>query len=179
MQIHDLPLGSMSEGMARQIGNFIEEFLDYDAKILTKGFRKIMCIRVCLDVRNPLKRKKRVTYGEDKSTYADFQYERLSLFCFLCGQLGYDESFCPLLLSLGFQKVEFGWDISLRMMTRMETMAMSRWNREEPKDIIKSDMDLEEAHRRNWMWFHGVEDVNSVRGKGLVMELRRRFHRFN
>ncbi|MBA0760041.1 hypothetical protein Gotri_022831 [Gossypium trilobum] len=142
----------MSEGMARQMENFIGEFLDHNAKILTKGFRKIMCIKVCLDVQNPLKRKKRVTYGEDKSTYADFQYERLSLFCFLCGQLGHDESFCPLRLSLGFQKFEFGWDISLRIVTRRETMAMR---------------------------FHGVEDVNSARGKGVNRELCRRFQRLN
>ncbi|MBA0707465.1 hypothetical protein Golax_019509 [Gossypium laxum] len=49
--------------------------------------------------------------------------------------------------------------ISLRAGTRRETMAVSRWHREEPKDIIKSDMDLEEACRRNQMWFNGIEDV--------------------
>lgn len=58
VQIHKLPDGSMSEGMARQLGNFIGQFLEYDAKILTKGFQKIMRIRVCIDVRSPLKIKK-------------------------------------------------------------------------------------------------------------------------
>ncbi|KAK5842531.1 hypothetical protein PVK06_004902 [Gossypium arboreum] len=60
-----------------------------------------------------------------------------------------------------------------------EMMAVSRWHREEPKDIIKSDMDLEDGRRRNQMLFYGVKYINRARGKCVVRELRRRFHRFN
>ncbi|MBA0692967.1 hypothetical protein Goari_010487, partial [Gossypium aridum] len=58
VQVHNLQLRSMSERMARQLENFIGHFLEYDATIITRGFKKLMRIRVCLNVRNPLKRKK-------------------------------------------------------------------------------------------------------------------------
>lgn len=43
-----------------------------------------------------LKRKKKLVLGNGKQIYMCFAYEKLSLFCFLCGKLGYNESFCPL-----------------------------------------------------------------------------------
>lgn len=74
----------MSEGMSKQLGNFIGEFLDYDATIISKRVKKFMRIKVKLNVRNPLQRRKRIAYGHDKMTFAYFQHEKLSLFCFLC-----------------------------------------------------------------------------------------------
>ncbi|MBA0847013.1 hypothetical protein Goshw_011143 [Gossypium schwendimanii] len=50
---------------------------------------KFMRIRVCLDVTGPLKRKKKVLVGKSMMVYARFKYEKLSLFCFICGKLGW------------------------------------------------------------------------------------------
>lgn len=83
VQIHNLPPGCMSEGMARQLGNFFGEFLDYDTSIFSKGVTKYMRIKVKIDVRNPLRRRKRIAYGHDKSTFVYFQYEKLSLFFYV------------------------------------------------------------------------------------------------
>lgn len=69
VQIHNLSLGLMSEGLARQFGNFIGRFIEYDVALTTKGVRKFMRIKICLGVRLPLKRKKRLIYGQDSSTY--------------------------------------------------------------------------------------------------------------
>lgn len=46
-------------------------------------------------------------------------------------------------------------------------MVVSRWHQEEPKYLIKSDMDLEEARKRNQMRPQGNEKINNVRGKGV------------
>lgn len=91
----------MSKGMARQLENFVGEFLYYDVPIISKGINKLMRIKVKLDVRNPLKRRKRIVYGHDKTTFVYFQCKRLSLFCFLCGRLRHGESFCSLRLVRG------------------------------------------------------------------------------
>ncbi|KAK5846319.1 hypothetical protein PVK06_002602 [Gossypium arboreum] len=60
-----------------------------------------------------------------------------------------------------------------------EVVFVSRWHQEELKDLVKSDMDMEEARGRYQMWDQGVEANNGVKGKGVVRELSRRFHRVN
>ncbi|KAH1073311.1 hypothetical protein J1N35_025639 [Gossypium stocksii] len=64
VQIHDLPLGLMSKTMARRFGAFLGEFLDYDTWIPSIGVQRFMRVRVCIDVRLPLKRKKKVLLGQ-------------------------------------------------------------------------------------------------------------------
>lgn len=60
VQIHELPAGLMSESLARQFGDFLGKFLDYDTSILVLGPKTYMRIRVSLDVAAPLKCKKKI-----------------------------------------------------------------------------------------------------------------------
>lgn len=109
----------MSEGMARQLGNYIGQFIEYDANVVTRGIRNFMRIRVLIDVRKPLKRKKKIAIDNIETTYVfSFQYEKLSLFCYLCERLGHGEGFCPVRLTLESQEVEFGWANSIRVIPR-------------------------------------------------------------
>lgn len=62
--------------------------------------------------------------------YALFQYKKLTLFCFLCGKIGHGEGFFPIRVSLGTQKLEFGWDNSIRAAPRKESTIVNRWLRE-------------------------------------------------
>lgn len=64
VQIHNLPPRCMSEGMARQLGNFIRIFTNYNRAIVTRGIRKFMRIKVKMDVRCPLKRKSELFIGK-------------------------------------------------------------------------------------------------------------------
>lgn len=48
VHIRNLPIGFMSKGMVRQLGNFIGHFLEYDATIITRGIKKFMRLKVCL-----------------------------------------------------------------------------------------------------------------------------------
>lgn len=86
-----------------------------------------MRIRVSLNVAVPLKRKKKVLVGKSMVVYARFKYEKLSLFCFICGKLGHGESYCPCRLTIDSSKIVFGWDLSLRAEARRRSMVMSRW----------------------------------------------------
>ncbi|MBA0746886.1 hypothetical protein Gogos_009359 [Gossypium gossypioides] len=122
--------GLMSEIMAKQFGYFLGKLLEYDSSILTLGLMKFMRIRVRLDVSFSLKRKKKIQIGKEKTFYARFQYEKLSLFCFICGKLGHNESFIPFRLRIEPAKIIFGWDISLRAAVRRRTMVASRWLRQ-------------------------------------------------
>ncbi|MBA0618800.1 hypothetical protein Godav_028091, partial [Gossypium davidsonii] len=43
--------------MARQLGDFSENFIEYDVGSITRGITKFFRVRAKLDVRRPLKRK--------------------------------------------------------------------------------------------------------------------------
>ncbi|KAG8490654.1 hypothetical protein CXB51_013877 [Gossypium anomalum] len=73
VQIHDLPYGLMSESMAKQFGEFLGQFIEYDYTIPSTGFRKYIHVRVRLDVSMPLKRKKKVRVSKEMTVYACFQ----------------------------------------------------------------------------------------------------------
>ncbi|MBA0670775.1 hypothetical protein Goklo_024329, partial [Gossypium klotzschianum] len=110
IQVHELPPGLMSVAMAKQFGDFCGKFVD-------------------LNIVAPLKRKKKVLVGKSMVIYARFKYEKLSLFCFICGKLGHGESYCPFRLTIDLSKIVFGWDLSLRAVDRRRSMVVSRWLR--------------------------------------------------
>ncbi|KAH1107590.1 hypothetical protein J1N35_011358 [Gossypium stocksii] len=62
-QIHDLPPSLISKAMTRQFCSFLGSFLDYDTKISMFVVKRYMRIKVRLDVRLPLKRKKKIVLG--------------------------------------------------------------------------------------------------------------------
>ncbi|MBA0637890.1 hypothetical protein Godav_022279 [Gossypium davidsonii] len=118
MIIHDLPLGFMSKAIAKQLGSFIGVFLEYDASATQLSYKRIIRINVQIDVRKPLKRKKNLTLSNGKSIYVRFKYEKLTLFCFLCGKIGHDESFCLIRAHNPWQEYVFHSDIYLRAQSR-------------------------------------------------------------
>ncbi|MBA0602507.1 hypothetical protein Gorai_002687 [Gossypium raimondii] len=78
-----------------------------------KGHAKLLTIRVRLDVRRSLKRKKKFMFSLGKCYYVDFKYERLALFCFFYGRLGHNDCFCQAKMDLGVEVAEMRWDLSL------------------------------------------------------------------
>ncbi|MBA0755815.1 hypothetical protein Gogos_021725, partial [Gossypium gossypioides] len=65
--------------------------------------------------------------GKDQTVYARFQYEKLSLFCFICGKIGHVESFFRFQTRIEPSKIVFGWDISLRAMVQRQNAIVSKW----------------------------------------------------
>ncbi|KAK5793209.1 hypothetical protein PVK06_034347 [Gossypium arboreum] len=58
VQIYDVPIRLFFENLAVQLGNFVGSFLEYDESNLGKENRNYMRVRVQIDVRRPLKKKK-------------------------------------------------------------------------------------------------------------------------
>ncbi|MBA0712943.1 hypothetical protein Golax_012011, partial [Gossypium laxum] len=117
VQIHDVPIGLFSKKLAVQLGNFVGEFIEYDVSNLGKENRNYMQVRVRIDVRRPLKRRKQILFCGN-CTYVRFRYERLPIFCFYCGRSGHNDSFCEAYMALGVEVTEMGWDLSLRAQSR-------------------------------------------------------------
>ncbi|MBA0844809.1 hypothetical protein Goarm_022224, partial [Gossypium armourianum] len=49
--VHDLSHGLMLASVAKQLGNFIGSFIDYDVNVISLGYKRIMRIGVRLDIR--------------------------------------------------------------------------------------------------------------------------------
>ncbi|MBA0627032.1 hypothetical protein Godav_004586 [Gossypium davidsonii] len=130
VQIHDVPISLFSENLAKLLGNFIGAFLEYDGSNLGKENRNYMRVRVYIDVREPLRRKKQVM-SNGVCSYVKFKYERLTLFCFFCGRLGHNDSYCETKMMIGIDFIEMGWDLSLRTPSRRALSMNSIWLREE------------------------------------------------
>lgn len=67
-----------------------------------------MRVRACLDIRRPLKRKKRLIFSPSNIRYVFFKYERLPLFCFFCGKLGHSDSFYEARMAFGYEVADMG-----------------------------------------------------------------------
>ncbi|KAK5792868.1 hypothetical protein PVK06_033994 [Gossypium arboreum] len=74
---HNLSHGAISEGLARKLGDFIRQFIQCDAALISKGERRYQRFRIKVDVRLALKRKKKLSLRQGKEGYAYIQYEGL------------------------------------------------------------------------------------------------------
>lgn len=94
IQIHDLPNGFMSEEVGKQLENFFGEFIMCDVKNYTSIWRESMRLKMKIDVRKPLKRKKKITRINGTEFVVTCKYECLGEFCFSCGLVSHTERFC-------------------------------------------------------------------------------------
>lgn len=77
-----------------------------------------------------------------RCSHVRFKYEWISLFCFYCGRLGHNDSFCEAKMLLRVEIAELAWDLSLCAQSRRVLSMNSIWLREE-------DDGKREGDRRN------------------------------
>ncbi|XP_074342938.1 uncharacterized protein LOC141680674 [Apium graveolens] len=94
VQIYDLPSGYMAEPVGEQLGNFFGSFVSYDLSNNESIWREYMRLRIKVDVRRPLKRKKKICKKDKTEVIVNCKYEKLGEFCFVCGLLTHTERSC-------------------------------------------------------------------------------------
>ncbi|MBA0576239.1 hypothetical protein Golob_023848 [Gossypium lobatum] len=127
VQIYNLPSGFFTESIAKQFGDFIGVFVEYDTKAIAAGLRSYMRIRVKVDIRQSLKRRKKLIVAK-KEFFVTFKYERLSTFCFLCGKLRHSENCCPIRMVTARKELPLEWDISLKAPPRKQEKNLGELN---------------------------------------------------
>lgn len=131
IQIHNLPVGYMSEVVGKQLGNFFGSFLEYDARNNSSIWREYMRLKVRIDVRKPLKRKKKIVKKDKSEVMVVCKYEKLGDFCFICGLVSHTERFCKKKLEADVPVVK-EWGQWLRAAPRKGFgSSKSKWLREE------------------------------------------------
>ncbi|CAN0829496.1 hypothetical protein LINGRAHAP2_LOCUS1142 [Linum grandiflorum] len=119
VQVHDLPFDYFSKDVGRILGNYAGKYLDYDPK----NYRKLwadqyMCILVELDLCRPLKRDKKVRLHGEERALCKFRYERLQIFCYICGIMGHLDKYCEAHFHFPAEQIVRKWDDSIRVKPR-------------------------------------------------------------
>lgn len=96
IQVHDMPLLCMTRGVGSKIGESLRVLEDMDVDVARDGAGRGRClkIRVTIYVSKPLERGRALSVG-DKSYWVEFKYEKLPLFCFICGCVIHGRKGCP------------------------------------------------------------------------------------
>lgn len=132
VQLSGLPNGFMTESVGKQLGDFFGSFLSYDPNNNSSIWRECMRIRIKIDVRKPLKRKKKICRKNGAECIVLCKYERLGDFCFICGLVTHTERFCSKRSSLGQAELVREWGDWLRAPSRrLAGQEMSKWLRDE------------------------------------------------
>ena len=94
VQIHGLPTICQTKTVGLSIKATLGKVEKVDAN--EKGFclGKFIRIRVLMDISMPLCQGRKVHLGEYGLKWVDFKYERLPIFCYLCGRIVHDEWDC-------------------------------------------------------------------------------------
>lgn len=112
VRIRNLPFNCRSNDHVKAVASCLGELVEVEDDDI--GIDKYCRVRVILDVRKPLrKKKKNIKNRKGDEVEIVFRYERIPFFCFLCGVLGHSERYCNN-VSEEDRKKGFKWGIYLR-----------------------------------------------------------------
>ncbi|CAN1824918.1 hypothetical protein LINPERHAP1_LOCUS30951 [Linum perenne] len=139
VQVHNLHSGFFSSAVAKALGNFVGSFIAFDEKSMMMSAEMVMRVRVRLDIREPIKKEKKLKRPGGECVLAKFRYEKLPTFCFICCRLGHFDRHCEIYFCLPDDQIVRLWDISLRAPPRRSnTLGSDKWLVEEEPGM---DMD--------------------------------------
>ncbi|GAU27412.1 hypothetical protein TSUD_356480 [Trifolium subterraneum] len=139
VQVHNLPTGLMAEKVGKTLANYIGSFVEYDKNNNSSFWRQYMRIRVRVDVRQPLKKESKVKSRVGEWCTINFKYEKLGVFCFVCGTMGHTEKKCEVRFDMERDDGVRGWSKELRAEPRSRnSRSTSRWLKEEGGGIGSS-----------------------------------------
>ncbi|MBA0660284.1 hypothetical protein Goklo_012322 [Gossypium klotzschianum] len=78
VQVHDLPPRLFSKAVARQLENFAGLFKEYNTKQVSGGYTSYLQMRVRIDIRTPLKCRKKIqsSYGNSMDSFYHIRLTR-------------------------------------------------------------------------------------------------------
>ncbi|KAK2458187.1 hypothetical protein QL285_005377 [Trifolium repens] len=132
VQVHHLPTGLMKEKVGISLANYVGSFVEYDKNNNSSFWRDYMRLRVRVDVRKPLKKDSKVKDKNGNWCTVKFKYEKLGVFCFVCGILGHSENKCAVRFDMQQDDGIREWSGELRAEPcRQGGRPISRWLKEE------------------------------------------------
>jgi hypothetical protein len=121
-----LPFGFIQPKVGQAVGQFLGELKEYDQRNTIHS--SYMRLKIRININNPLKQFWKVRANEGNYVQIQFKYEKLVIFCYLCGLLGHTDKGCPKLFDMEIDTGVRGWGDNLRPLIRqMGTAATNRY----------------------------------------------------
>lgn len=149
VQIHDMDPGFMSLRVVQDIGNYIGKFVESDSNNFIGVWREYLRVRVLLSIEKPLKRRMKLRRSGGQWCWANFRYEGVPTFCFICGFIGHNEKFCEKLFDTPFKQIEKPYGVWMRAEPRRRNYTEgSKWLKQ-GKVIPAADRETEQVQKRD------------------------------
>ena len=84
---------------AEAIGKTLGTVEDVDVSAIGDCRGKCICVRINIDITQPLCKGRMVNIGGPQPQWVSFQYERMPIFCYWCRVLNHDQKGCKLWLN--------------------------------------------------------------------------------
>ncbi|KAF4351440.1 hypothetical protein G4B88_024821 [Cannabis sativa] len=106
-----------------------------DPKNFNGLWRDYLRVRATVDIDKPLKRRMKLCKENGDWIWANFQYEYLPTFCFVCGIIGHSERFCPKRFDQPLELVNKPYGIGMKaQMKKKSYLIGAQWLRTEKDD---------------------------------------------
>ena len=96
IQVHDLPLNSMTLGVAKDIVLMAGTVINYEEEDEEYVGGNFMRVRVSIDITKPLCRGQKLGLSNGDESWVSFKYEHLPNVCYWCGRLTHHDRECSL-----------------------------------------------------------------------------------
>lgn len=118
LQIYDMPMGMLSEKIVQSIGNYVGVCIKTDPLNMNGGWKPYVRVRITMDISKPLKRRMKLKREGGNWNWINFKYERLSMFCFVCGLLGHSDRDCEVVYANPGKVIDRAYGVWLRAPTK-------------------------------------------------------------
>lgn len=106
VQLHEMDPGFMSLRVVKDVGNYIGTFVESDTNNFVRVWRDFLKVRVTINIDKPLKKRMKLRKFEKQWCWANFKYEGVPTFCFICGLIGHSEKFCARIFDAPMEMIE-------------------------------------------------------------------------
>uniref|UniRef100_A0A803MIX6 CCHC-type domain-containing protein n=1 Tax=Chenopodium quinoa TaxID=63459 RepID=A0A803MIX6_CHEQI len=93
VRLLDVPFNKRNVSVMYDVGEFLSGFIEFDDDD-PLGWDEYVRMKILVDIRKPLRRGVFLATGSSSTKWVDMKYERLSDFCFFCGQLDHTDREC-------------------------------------------------------------------------------------
>jgi hypothetical protein len=126
VQVHHLPFGFVQLKVGQAVGQFLGELKEYDHRNTIHS--SYMRLKVRLNINNPLKQSWKVRANEGNFVQIQFKYEKVGIFCYLCGIIGHTDKNCTKLFEMEQDDGVREWGEHIRpVVNRMGTAATNKY----------------------------------------------------